>query len=440
MAQHYPPLEIEWLPVRKIKLDTRNAHRHPEAQIDQIAVSMESFGFNVPVLVNADNTLIAGEGRLRAAKKLGYTIIPAIRLEHLTPAQAKAFAIADNQLTKNAKWDDQLLGEIFLELSTEDLDFSLEATGFTMGEIDLKIEGLGNKDDDVADDLSKIAPAPRVTQPGDTWMLGHHRIHCGSALTPDAFQATMDGRPAAMMITDPPFNVPIDGHVSGKGKTRHREFAMGAGEMTAAEFSGFLEGFARLAAGHSEPGSLNYIFMDWRHVAQLQAAVEPVYGEPKNLCVWAKTNGGMGSLYRSAHELVLVFKLGNARHRNNVQLGRFGRNRTNVWTYSSPSHFGKGADKALIALHPTVKPVGLLADAMLDASARGDIVLDPFLGSGSTLLAAERVGRVCCGIEIDPLYVDLAIRRWQLMTGNEAIHAPTGESFDDRIEDSADVA
>jgi DNA modification methylase len=433
------PLVIDWIPLGKIKPDPRNPHRHSTAQVSQIAMSIESFNFNVPVLVDADNKLVAGHGRFAAARQLGFKTIPVIRLEHLTPAQARAFSIADNQLTKAATWDDELLGGILLELSREELDFSLEATGFTMGEIDLKIEAHEAAPGDAADDLSTIAAWTPVTQPDDTWLLGSHRIHCGSALERDAYQTALGEGLATMMVTDPPYNVRISGHVSGKGKIQHREFAMASGEMSKAEFGLFLGSFARLAADHSRPGSLHFIFTDWRHLTQLQTAVEPIYREPINVCVWAKSPG-MGSLYRSAHEFVPIFKLGNAPHRNNVRLGRFGRNRSNLWTYAAPGKIGTGADKALRALHPTPKPIRLLSDAILDASARGDIVLDPFLGSGSTVLAAERVGRACCGIEIDPLYVDLAIRRWQLMTGNDAVHAQTGETFDDRTEEPVDVA
>jgi hypothetical protein len=226
--------------------------------------------------------------------------------------------------------------------------------------------------------------------------------------------------------------VPIQGHVSGLGAIQHREFAMATGEMSEADFITFLTNVLGLSARYSRDGSLHYICMDWRHLPELQAAGDAVYTEQKNLCVWVKDNPGMGSFYRSQHELVLVFKHGTAAHRNNIQLGRHGRNRSNVWNYPGVNSFRRTSDEGdLLALHPTVKPVKLVADAILDASARGDVVLDPFLGSGTTLIAAERVGRRCRGIELDPLYVDTIVRRWQALTGDVARHAVTDLRFDD---------
>ena len=240
-----------------------------------------------------------------------------------------------------------------------------------------------------------------------------------------------EGR-GSVVFTDPPYNVPIDGHASGLGAIHHRPFPMASGEMNGAEFTAFLrEAFCNLAA-FSVDGSLHYICMDWRHVDELLAASRGTYGGPKNLCVWVKDNGGMGALYRSQHELVFVFKHGRYGHRNNVQLGRFGRNRSNVWHYPGANSFGRGgAEGNLLALHPTVKPVAMIADAILDCSARGDIVLDGFLGSGTTVIAAERTGRRCYGIELDPVYVDTIIRRWQGLTGGSADHTTSGRGFDD---------
>jgi DNA modification methylase len=233
------------------------------------------------------------------------------------------------------------------------------------------------------------------------------------------------------VFTDPPYNVPIDGHVAGKGQTKHREFAMAVGEMSSAEFTRFLQQVCLNLRAFSADGSIHYLCMDWRHVGELLAAARPVYSEWKNLCVWTKDNAGMGSLYLSQHELVLVFKNGSAAHVNNVQLGRFGRYRSNVWPYAGANSFARTTDEGnLLALHPTVKPVAMIVDAMYDCSRRGDSVLDPFLGSGSTLIAAERSGRRCYGIELDPLYVDTAIRRWQKLTGLPATHADFGHPFD----------
>jgi DNA modification methylase len=432
--QKNQPLSIEHLPVRLLQLDPQNPRQHNPRQIEQIARSIESFGFNVPVLIDRDNKVLAGHGRVQALQRLGRAEVPVIRLEHLTPAQARAFNIADNRLTETASWDDRLLGEVLRELSTLDLDFSIEATGFSVGEIDLRIEGLSESPPGTADPADEQHPlaADPVSKPGDLWQLGRHRLFCGSALERTSYQTLMRDDSADLVFTDPPFNVKIDGHATGDGAIRHREFAMAAGEMTRGEFTDFLARVFHHLQRSSSDGSIHYICMDWRHQIEILTAGTEAYTELKNLCVWVKNNAGMGSLYRSQHELVFVFKQGSAKHRNNVELGRHGRHRSNVWEYPGVNSFGrKGEEGDLLAIHPTVKPVTMVADAILDCSARGDIVLDPFLGSGTTLLAAERVGRVCRGMELDPLYVDAAVRRWQRYTGEAAAHAVTGQRFDD---------
>ena len=263
------------------------------------------------------------------------------------------------------------------------------------------------------------------------WLLGRHSVLCGNALDPAAFAALMGEQRAAMVFTDPPYNVTIDGHASGLGASHHRPFPMAAGEMDKAGFTTFLGQACRNLAAFSTGGSLHFIYMDWRHLDELLAAGRDAYGELKNLCVWIKDNGGMGSRYRSQHELVFVFKQGRGSHRNNIQLGQFGRNRSNVWRYPGVNSFARcGEEGNLLALHPTIKPVAMVADAILDCSARGDIVLDGFLGSGTTMIAAERTGRRCYGIELDPVYVDTIIRRWQELTGGSADHAASGRCFD----------
>jgi len=240
----------------------------------------------------------------------------------------------------------------------------------------------------------------------------------------------MDGTRADLVITDPPYNVVIDGHASGLGKARHREFAMGSGEMSDGEFTAFLGKVMALSMLSSKPGSLAYYFMDFRHIRQIIAAGMFVYGDPKNLCVWVKNNAGMGSFYRSQHELIYLFKNGEGPHRNNIQLGKYGRYRTNVWKYPAANTFSRsGPDGDLLALHPTPKPVSLIADAIMDSTRRGELILDPFLGSGTAVIAAERAGRVCYGLELDPIYVDAIIRRWQRRAKRDAIHIELGESF-----------
>lgn len=435
-------LQTTLRPLDSLHPDPRNPRVHKPSQIRQIATSIQTFGFVVPLQVNSEGKILAGHGRYLAARQLGMESVPVIQLEHLTPEQARAFAIADNKLTENASWDEALLGQIFLELCEKDLGFSLEATGFTMGEIDVHIEALDltTKRAGAPDPADQFAVSEQdaVTRAGDLWILGPHAILCGNALEAADFETLLRGKQAALVFVDPPFNVPIDGHVTGNGKVQHREFAMASGEMTVVEFTVFLTRAMQQLAAHSRNGSIHFHCMDWRHLPEILAAGSRVYSELKNLCVWTKDKGGMGSLYRSQHELVLVYKNGTAPHRNNVELGQHGRYRTNVWNYPGANTLSrKGTEGDLLAMHPTVKPVALVSDAIMDCSARGDLVLDSFLGSGTTLLAAQRTGRVCHGLEIDPLYVDTAIRRWQDMTGLQATLLATGETFDSRTEQRA---
>lgn len=427
-------LSIEFLPIGSLKPDPRNPRQHSPRQIKQVATSIKSFGFNVPVLVDAENNIIAGHCRVLGAERAGLRCVPVIRLEHLNEAQARAFAIADNRLNDVSSWDDRLLGQVFADLASLNLDFSLEDTGFSIAEIDLRIEASAENvaQPDLADELPKAGQTRPISQAGDLWCLDKHRVLCGSAIDSTSYGILLSGKRAKMIFTDPPYNVPIDGHACGNGAIHHRDFAMASGEMSESQFERFLATVLRELARHSVQGSLHYLFMDWRSLWSLLNAGRQVYSELKNLCVWVKPNPGMGSFYRSQHEPVAVFKNGTSRHHNNIELGRYGRNRSNVWSYPAPSSFGRTSEEGqLLAMHPTVKPVALIADAILDSTERGDIVLDPFLGSGSTLVAAQRVGRMCRGIEVDPLYVDTAVRRWQRFTGSAAIHASTGERFDD---------
>ena len=428
-------LQVVYRPIGELRPDPANPRLHSKKQIRQIADSIATFDFNVPIAIDRDGKVIAGHGRLLACRQLGWSEVPTLCLEHLTPAQARAFAIADNRLSEIATWDDQRLAEQLRDLSLLGLDFNIEAIGFEMPEIDLRIASLDEVPghaDDPADAVLELPTLPPLSKSGDLWLLGRHRVSCGNALDPADFVTLMGGERAAMVFSDPPFNVPIDGHVSGLGAIHHRPFPMASGEMDKATFTAFLGQATQNLAAFSADGAIHFICMDWRHIEELLTAARDAYSELKNLCVWVKHNGGMGSLYRSQHELVFVFKHGRDAHRNNVQLGRFGRNRSNVWHYPGINSFARcSEDGNLQALHPTVKPVAMVADAMLDCSARGDIVLDAFLGSGTTVIAAERTGRRCYGLELDPGYVDTVIRRWQAQTGERAHHATSGRSFDD---------
>ena len=426
---------IQQRPVDTLRLDPRNPREHSKKQIAQVAESIRAFGFNVPVLIDDDNKIIAGHGRVLACQLLGITEVPAICLSHLSPEQVRAFIIADNKLTDNSTWNEILLGEQLKSLSEIDLNFRLEATGFEMGEIDVLIEGLSQPGDSAQDDPADVLPDQSeilVSAPGDWWQLGKHRVLCGNALEPASYDRLMSQQLAAVVFTDLPCNVPIDGHASGLGKKQHRNFAVASGKMSPAEFTDFLGTVCKRLVSASRDGAIHFLCIDWRHVGELLGAGREAYDEVKNMCVWVKENAGKGSLYRSQHQLILVFKQGKHSPSNNVQLGRFGRCRSNVWQYPGANSFSRAtAEGNLLDAHPTGKPVALVADAILDCSSRGDIVLDPFLGSGTTVIAAERTGRICYGIAMDPAYVDTAVRRWQRFTGMRAVHGESGRSFDD---------
>lgn len=418
----------ESAPVADLKPNTRNARTHSKRQIQQIVESIKTFGFTNPLLIDADNGIIAGHGRLEAALALQMKSVPVIRLTHLTSAEQRALMLADNKIAMNAGWNTELLAAELADLSAMHLDFDTEVTGFEVAEIDLAIEeqhAVNTTQESVALADHTVSP---ITRPRDVWMLGAHRILCGNARSATDLQTLMQGETAAMGFTDPPYNVNISGHVCGNGKIQHREFAEASGEMSSAEFESFLREVFELGATHSLDGTVWFACIDWRHIPEMVGAGMQAFGNCLNMCVWAKTNGGMGSLYRSQHELVFVFRTWEARHRNNVQLGKFGRNRTNLWTYPGVNTFRAGRMEDLQA-HPTAKPVQMVKDAILDVSRRGDIVLDPFLGAGATLMAAELCGRIAYGLEIDPAYVDVALRRWQVETGQDPVRMCDQRSF-----------
>ena len=425
-------LKIIYQNPRDIRPYSRNARLHNDKHVCQIANSITEFDFTNPLLVDEDNVLLAGHGRLLAAKKLGLDSVPCVRIDYLTDAQKRAYRITDNQLTINGDWDRDLLGLELKDLS--DLDFDLDVIGFETAELDVLIQG--QSDDlmeyDHADDMPDVDVGYIVSQSGDLWRLGQHLIYCGDALKLESFEKLMsDGLLAQMVFADAPYNVPVDGHVCGAGRVHHDEFAMASGEMSREQFIQFLRTAFTNLRDWSVDGSLHYLCMDWRHIIEITAACDDVYTEMKNLCVWNKASGGMGSLYRSKHELIFVYKNGRAPHINNVELGANGRYRTNVWDYPGVNSFGENRDD--LKLLPTVKNVQMVADAIMDVTNRGDVVLDSFLGSGTTLLACERVGRVCRGIEIEPKYVDVAILRWQKLTGKNAVNVGLERTYNELL-------
>jgi DNA modification methylase len=420
---------VEHRSTASLKPYARNARRHSKRQVKQIADSITRFGFTNPVLISDDGEIIAGHGRVEAAKLLRLKTVPTLTLSHLTATEQRAYVLADNKLALNAGWDQDILA---IELQgLIDLDFDVALTGFSLAEVDLVLDA-AHESDPAATGPEDGIPAmavSAVSQTGDLWALGRHRLLCGDARLAADYERVLDGRPADLVFTDPPYNVPIDGHVCGSGRIRHREFAMGVGEMSAAAFTAFLEETLGCAARASRDGAIAFVCMDWRHLPELFAAGAAVFSELKNLCIWNKTNGGMGTFYRSKHELVCVFKVGEAPHTNTFGLGDTGRYRTNVWDY--PGISSLGADRtAALEMHPTVKPTALVADAIRDCSRRGDIVLDPFAGSGTTLIAAESCGRLARVIEYDPLYCDVIVKRYERLTGKPAFLVDTGATFE----------
>lgn len=395
-----------------LKPDTGNARTHSAKQVEQICASIRAFGFTNPILLTTDLGVIAGHGRLLAARKMGLTEVPTIILSELSELQIRALRIADNKIALNAGWDTDLLKIELQAIVVGDLNFEIEAMGFAIGEIDLILtKGAADPDEEII----PAVPATATSQVGDIWTLGDHRVGCGDSRDVAFLQAVVgDGARVDAAFLDPPYNVKIQGHANVT--SRHREFAMASGEMTQDGFRTFLTETLGACAAVSRDGAVHYVCMDWRHMGDVEAVGDEVYGDLLNLCVWNKSNAGMGSLYRSKHELVFVYRVGKAQHLNTVELGRHGRNRTNVWDYASVNTFG-GSRQQDLALHPTVKPVAMVADAFQDVTKRGDLVLDAFLGSGASLIAAERTGRRFRGLDIDPLYVDLAVERWRALTG-----------------------
>ncbi len=432
-------LTIAYRDPRTLTPSVGNARTHTTKQIAQICQSIRSFGFNSPILLDSTGQIIAGHGRVLAAIRLGIDAVPTVQLDHLSAAEKRAYIIADNRLAELAGWDEELLAVELHGLLELELEFDITDIGFELPEIDLLLEAdrqEGGEGRD--DDLAGLADLPTTARAGDLWKLGRHLVFCGDALDELSYRVLLGSEKAEMVFTDPPYNVPIDGHVSGLGRARHTEFLMASGEMSTPKFTNFLRVSMMHSADASTDGAIHFVCMDWRHVGELLTASAEVYAEIKNLCVWVKSNGGMGSLYRSQHELVGVFKVGRGKHVNNVELGRHGRSRTNVWNYAGMNSFQKGRDAAL-AMHPTVKPTALVRDAIYDCSKRDGIILDQFGGAGTTLMAADQAGRRARLIELDPHYVDVTLHRFFNATGIAPVNLWTGQELD-AAPDGASIA
>lgn len=413
--------------IADLKKNPKNARKHSEKQIKQLSASIVAHRHLSPLLIDEHDEIIAGHGRYEAIKRLGYTTAPCIVLTGLLPHQKISLAIADNKIAANATWDMELLKEQLIVLAGPASPLEVELTGFSTVEIDT-ITGatplVTNEDE-----LPEPSPQP-VTLPGEMWALGDHRIICGDTRLPETFEALMGSERARMVFQDPPYNVPIEGHVSGLGRAHHREFAMASGEMTDPEFANFLHRTLTAPAAYCLDGAILYSCMDWRHVEPMLEAGAATGLVLKNLIVWAKNNAGMGTFYRSQHELIFAFKKGRAPHINNFGLGDSGRYRTNVWEYPGANTFRRGRMEELSA-HPTPKPVALVADAIKDVSNVRDIVIDGFGGSGTTLIAAERTRRRARLVEFEPLFVDLTVSRWEALTGKSAVHHTSGKTFNE---------
>jgi DNA modification methylase len=425
--------QIELRPVDALRPYKSNARTHSKKQIKRIAASIQQFGFTNPVLISDDDEIIAGHGRVLAARELGMREVPTLRLSHLSAEQRRAYVLADNKLALNAGWDQELLATELQGLI--DFGFDVELTGFSLAEVDFVLDAAADGDPESEagpEDQLPDPPAVAATRMGDVWILGRHKLICGDARAAKDYESLLETDVVDLIFTDPPYNVPIAGHVSGLGKVKHREFAMGVGEMSSTAFTEFLRETLAGGAARCRQGAIAFVCMDWRHMGELLQAGAAVFSELKNLCVWNKTNAGMGSFYRSKHELVFVYKFGDDKHVNSFGLGETGRYRTNVWDYAGVNTMGAKRQEEL-EMHPTVKPVALVADAIRDCSRRGDIVLDMFGGSGTTLIAAEKVGRSARLIEYDPIYCDTIVTRYERFTGKKAVLAESGLAFEDVV-------
>jgi DNA modification methylase len=429
-----PQLELASIGLDDLNLPARKTRKSTPAHVREVMGSISELGFCDPVLVGKDNLVLNGEIRIEAAKLLGLATVPCIRIDHLTEVEQRTLRLAINRLSEKGEWD---LTELKIEFEELILtDAPIEISGFSLAQIDQIV--LGDEAEGI--EQGPLAPEPDavpVARLGDIFRLGEHRIMCGDATDPAVLARLMDGdSPARLVLTDEPYNVPIARNVTGGA---HREFVMASGEMSNAEFLAFNSAWMSAALPWLCDGGVFGTFIDWRGYPTVFAAASKLALTPVNLIVWAKTNAGMGSLYRSQHELLPLFKKGNTPHVNNIDLGRNGRWRSNVWNYPGASSFGSDARRGLED-HPTVKPMAMLVDALHDLTNRGDIVLDPFLGSGSTLMAAESTDRCCRGVELDPLYIDVILRRYENETGESAILEETGETFDELREKRLNTA
>lgn len=423
-------LLVEYMLIDELEGYNRHTRRYAKKQLRKLEAGIAEFGFIVPALVDHEDTVIAGHARILAAKMHGLSEVPVIRLSHLSPAQVRAFRIFDNRIAEEGEWDRDKLALEFQYLV--EVNFDVTLTGFEIPEIDLTIgeqlAPVGLSPEDIVPQSDDKAPATSVV--GDLWIMDKHRLLCADARKESSYIQLMNGEQADANVSDIPYNAVIQGNVGGSGSIRHAEFVMASGEMSEGQFLVFLDDVVRWMAWFSRYGSLHYLFMDWRNLYLLDSVCRKHFDDHINTLIWAKSNGGMGSFYRSRHEMILLYKKGEVQHINNIQLGKYKRNRTNVLEYEGCNSLNPER-RADLALHPTVKPVALIADLILDCTHRNGIVLDAFTGSGTIFIACEKTARVGYGLELDPGYCDTAVRRWQSFTGSKATHAQTGLTFDE---------
>ena len=423
MTGNPQPLCVEYVATSSLTPNPDNARKHSKRQVSRLAIAISQVGFKVPLIVDGKNMILAGHGRWLAAQELKLEQVPVIRVGFASDDMKRAFALADNRLAELSEWDEEALQRELNALFDADVDLGL--TGFSTADLDIV---LVDEPDPKVEAVELPDPGgDAVTRPGDLWIIGPHRLICGDARDARIWEQLLGGRLIVLLFGDLPYNLKIDGFVSGSGRHHHREFAYASGEMSVSEFIAFLRAIFRNCVRFAQPGSIHYHCMDYRHIREILDASEGIYDELKQLIVWDKGSGAQGTFYRNQHELVFVFKSGRARHINNFGLKRY---RTNVVKYAGSNGFRKGRE-ADLAAHSTVKPTALVADFLLDCSNRGDLVLDPTVGSGTTLIAAHRTGRIGAAIEIDPLYVDTALRRLIAFSGLTGILDGDGRSFDE---------
>lgn len=421
-------MALERRSIASLKGLPRRARKTEASQLEKVCMSITKLKQSAPVLIDKAGKIINGHIVVLALKELGEDHAWCVVIDHLDEDECNLLHVALNRIAETGDWDLDALGPLLIEL--DDIGFELETTGFSLPELEIiLLPDQGDAIDELESDLPQV-PGNPVSKLGDLWLLGKHRLLCSDATDEQSYKTVLDGELADVIFTDLPFNIPIDGFVSGLGKVKHGDFKQGAGEMTSEEFQAFCDKAHELGAIHLVDGGAFFSCIDWRSVDRIMDACRKAGLRHINTAVWNKGSGGMGSPYRSAHEFVVVYCKGKKLAVNNIELGKHGRDRTNVWTYPGANQPGSSAGKAL-KHHPTPKPIEMVRDALLDVSKRGSLILDPFMGSGTTLLAAETCGRRAAGIELDPGYVDVIIRRWEEMSGHKVIHAETSLTLDE---------